>query len=165
MAPAGPWELTFLGGVGTYFSRVSAKKKFWCFFGVFLVFLLFLGGVFCVFFVFFCVFRARRENFFDFFFRGDFFFSRGREQNVKFPLCSPSAANKIYFLPTWWVSRHPIALLALSGVRNLAADVRTLAADVRNLAADVRNLAADVRNFAAGLRNFAADLRDYLARS
>ena len=64
MAPAGPWELTFFLGVGTYFSRVSAIFFLLVFFGVFVV----LGGCFCAFLVFFFVFRAQREFFFGFFF-------------------------------------------------------------------------------------------------
>ena len=63
MAPAGPWELAYFC-VGTYFSRVSAKKEILFFlFSFLVVFLRFLvvisrfGGVF-----------ALREFFFGFFF-------------------------------------------------------------------------------------------------
>ena len=70
----GRWDLFFARQREIFF-----LVFFWCFccfLGVFLCF-------FCVFFVFF----ARSAKFFlAFFFRGDFFFSRGREQNVKFPL-------------------------------------------------------------------------------
>ena len=87
MAPAGPWELAFLLGRWDLFFRASARKFF---FGVFLViFCVFVvfWGCFCAFLVFFfCYSRAARIFFLIFFFRGDFFFSRGREQNVKFPL-------------------------------------------------------------------------------
>ena len=93
MAPAGAWELTFWGGVGTYFSRVSAKFFFGCFsrFGV--VCFAFLGGGFAFLGVisrFGGCFRAMRPLIRaqrDFFFW--LLFPRGREQNAKFPLCLP----------------------------------------------------------------------------
>ena len=53
----------FFFGVGACFSRVSAKKIFWCFFGVFWCFCCFLG-VFLCFFVLFFVFRALARIFF-----------------------------------------------------------------------------------------------------
>ena len=49
----------FFGGL--FFSRVSAKIIFWCFFGVFWCFLVFWGGVF-VLLVFLFVFRALARN-------------------------------------------------------------------------------------------------------
>ena len=84
--------MTYFLGVGTYFSRVSAKIFFWCFLVFFLVF---FGGVFVLFWRFFLFFaRSAKLFFWLFFFRGDFFFSRGREQNVKFPLCIPLATTR-----------------------------------------------------------------------
>ena len=80
MAPAGPWELAFIFGVGTYFFARKRDFFFWLFFA-------FWGGVFCFFggdFAFFGVIsrfwgrframrpliRAQRDFFFWFFFRG-----------------------------------------------------------------------------------------------
>ena len=76
MAPAGPWELAFFLGVGTYFSRVSAENFFLVFFWCFLVFLLFFGGDFVFFWCFF-LFFARSAIFFLAFFSAVTFFSRG----------------------------------------------------------------------------------------
>ena len=77
----------FFGRWDLFFAR--QRDFFWgvffwgCFFGDFCCF----WGVFlCFFGVFFCFSRAARNFLLAFFFRGDFFFSRGREQNVKFPL-------------------------------------------------------------------------------
>ena len=62
MAPAGPWELTFFVGVGTYFSRVSAKRKEIGVFLVFLLFLVFFLGVFVLLGVFFLFSRVSAEK-------------------------------------------------------------------------------------------------------
>ena len=79
--------IDFFFGAGTYFFARQREKFFWCFFGVFLVFLLFFGGVFVLFWCFFCFSRAARIFFFGFSPPAvTFFFSRGREQNAKFPL-------------------------------------------------------------------------------
>ena len=75
----------FLGRWDLFFAR-QREKKFWCFFGVLLLFLLFFWGVFVLFWCFFLFFARSTKFFLTFFFRGDFFFSRGREQNLKFPL-------------------------------------------------------------------------------
>ena len=74
----------FFLGVGAYFSRVSANFVVCVFFVWFLVF---FGGVFVLLWCFVLFFARSAKFFLTFFFRGDFFFSRGREQNVKFPLC------------------------------------------------------------------------------
>ena len=64
--------IDFFLGVGTYFSRVSAKQNFRCF---------------LVFLCFFFFFPRVSANFFLV-----FFFPRGREQNREFPLCVSAAS-------------------------------------------------------------------------
>ena len=85
--PGGGMGIDFFWRRWDLFFARQRGKKIWYFFGIIFVFLLFFGGVFVLVWCFF-LFFARSANFFlAFFFRGDFFFSRSREQNVKFPLC------------------------------------------------------------------------------
>ena len=63
--------IDFLGGVGTYFSRVNANFFIYIYF-----FNILFGGCFCAFLVFFVCF-SQREFFFGFFFPRGLFFLAG----------------------------------------------------------------------------------------
>ena len=68
--PGGAMGIDFFVDVGTYFSRVSAKKNCWVFFGCFLGVFVVFGGCFCAFGCFLFLFRALARIFFFFFFGG-----------------------------------------------------------------------------------------------
>ena len=76
-----------------------------------MVFLLFFGGVFVLFWCFFCFSRAARNFFLAFFSAVTFFFPRGREQNVKFPL---------------WARRHPTSRRVAAARRRGIAPCRSV---------------------------------------